>query len=397
MSDDDLQLPPGAKLVTQPPPANALPPGAALVSGSIDGPTKNVLDDPGNQYVGESNGIPVYKAKGVGEQLADIPKGVWENFVQSGHGLINSVAHPIDTIKGIGAAQDAVRQKMVDSAKSGDYVTATRHLVNYLIPILGPGLDESGDLAQKGEWGRATGQTLGTAIQIAAPEVLPEVVPKIPLSPRVQPRISLNPIEQASQNYLESNGIDTSLSMKTGSKTARNLEGSVQNDIGGAGYAQDARNATKQQVQSLANQEMDQVYPGSVNPTEAGAAVLNKGKAAIRQLDLTADQNYKQAWQIENDPANMRKVPKQVRTQNGWETVDDPATGQPVMENMPAPFDMRPMKMALRPVAERYARTMPPTQRNMSLGLSTMKDIIAGPDFKPISQAEADLGLLKRA
>jgi len=360
-------------------------------------PAKNVLDDPGNKYVGESNGIPVYKAKDVGEQLADIPKGVWENFVQSGHGLINAVAHPIDTVKGIGAAQDAVRQKMAQSAKDGDYVTAARHLVNYLIPMLGPGLDESGDLAQKGEWGRATGQTIGTAIQMAAPEVLRAVAPQIPLSPRVGPQSRLNPIEAQNQAWLDQKGIDTSLSMQTGSKTARNLEGSVQNDIGGAGYAADAREATRQQIQGQAQQELDQIYPQPVTPGEAGGAVLGKFKADIRQLDADANTSYKSAYRVERDPRNVKQVPKQVRTQNGWEEVVDPNTNQPVMEDMQLPVDMRPMKMALGPVARQYARTLSDTQAHASLGLKTMRDIIAGPDYKSLSQAEMDLGLLKKA
>ena len=51
--------------------------------------------------------------------------------------------------------------------------------------------------------------------------------------------------------FLDANGVDTSLSMQTGSKTARNLEGSVQNDIGGARYAEQAKQSTRTQKRGL--------------------------------------------------------------------------------------------------------------------------------------------------
>src|ERR1035437_4293976 len=96
------------------------------------------------------------------DQLSDIPKGFWNNMVQGGQGLVdagkavyNTVAHPIETAKGntgitaalggIGKSQDEVRLKAEDAFKKGNYAEGVRHVAGYMIPMLGPQLDASGD------------------------------------------------------------------------------------------------------------------------------------------------------------------------------------------------------------------------------------------------------------
>lgn len=346
-------------------------------------------------------------------QIQDIGSGFWENLGQSGQALVdlgvgayNTVAHPYQTfvegkrgiVKGlgdVGAAQDTVRLKVIDAMKRGDYAAAAQNALYYFIPMLGPQLSEQSEMAARGEWGRSIGHTGATAAQLAAPEMLKGT--QIPLSPRYTVKTQLNPVEQANQAFLTREGVQTPLSMQTGSRPAATLQGSVQQSIGGSQYAQEARQTTRQQIRNVAGQKLQQVQPGAaVTPEQAGEAVLGKFKGDIRALEADANTAYKEAWKVENDPANVAQVPKEVRTPNGWEYVTDPQ-GNVVMEDMKLPQDMRAIKQALRPIADRYSRTMSKTDQNASLGLATMREIINGPDFKPLSQAESDLGLLKKA
>jgi len=442
VDEDQDQLPPGAKIV-QAPAIEELPPGAKVIES--DEPTRR-----GAQEMIRAAGLkgtvpPVYRAWDVEDQINAIPRGIAENLVQGaqgvanlGEGIWNTVRHPYQSfvtgekgigkgLSDIGAAQDALRLKVADAWRRGDYPAAAQNALYYMIPMLGPQLSEQSEMASRGEWGRALGHAYGTAAQLLAPEALKGT--QIPLSPRIQVRSQLNPVEAANQAWLESKGVETPLSMQTGSETARHLEGAVRRDIGGARYAEEARQATRAGVRSLAEQTQQQMYPVPVSPQEAGAtvrgqlqsnliselqnvsqraypaattpemagnAVIGRIQSEITRFKQLADQAYGRVSRVVRDRRNVKQVPKQVQTPQGWDTVTDPQDNV-VMEDMPLPVDMRPMKMALRPIAAEYARTMDPTRRNASLGLSTMYDIIKGPDFKPLTQAEKDLGLLKDA
>src|SRR5262249_4325813 len=127
----------------------------------------------------------------------------------------------------------------------------------------------------------------------------------------------------------------------------------------------------------------NRVAPTPTTPEMAGRSVIAKFQSEIARFKAQADQAYSRAWRVAKDRLNVKQVQKQVETPQGWDTVPDP-DGNGGREDMQLPNDMRPMKMALRPIAKAYARTMDPTKRNASLGLSTMYDIIKGPDFKTL-------------
>ena len=88
--------------------------------------------------------------------------------------------NPLDTVKGIGAAQDALRLKAQDAMKRGDYTEAARHAVNFLIPLVGPGLDVRGDQAQRGDISGALGGTTAIGAQMFGPNALESAVAAAP-------------------------------------------------------------------------------------------------------------------------------------------------------------------------------------------------------------------------
>jgi hypothetical protein len=89
--------------------------------------------------------------------------GFWEQVNPKAlvEGLIQASNHPLDTAKGILDAQRAPYDKAKESFAKGDYATGARHALAYLLPIIGPALDEQSDKAQQGDVAGAIGGTLG--------------------------------------------------------------------------------------------------------------------------------------------------------------------------------------------------------------------------------------------
>jgi len=253
-------------------------------------------------------------------------------------------------------------------------------------------------------------------VPATAGQVVREMDPR-----RLIPQVKtvLSPQEQASEQYMREHGIQTPLSMQTGSKAAAGLEGTVQSMPGGGRFTEKMAQAREQLTGPVAQQELGQIYPERVTPEEAGTAVqrtlgktleetraglaeevlpgqpmtpeaagtavLERGKQEIQALDQQADASYKAAWQAERDPRNIRQI----------ETVD--ADGNPTTEKMALPIDMADVQKALKPLADRYEYTLRETDIRASLGLKAMRNIINGPRYKPASAAELDLGMLKEA
>src|SRR5262249_30878604 len=76
--------------------------------------------------------------------VTEFARGVWEeiNPATMLQGSAQAVTHPLDTLQGMGSAQDAVRQRGVEEWKRGNYGEAINHWANYLMPLFGPHLDE---------------------------------------------------------------------------------------------------------------------------------------------------------------------------------------------------------------------------------------------------------------
>jgi len=118
------------------------------------------------------------------DSAADVVKGFWGNLADTGQGMINTVAHPIETAKGIVDTQDAQRLKAEESFKRGDYVGGIRHVLGYAVPLLGPPI--FGDLPDKASSGKpgdlpqAMGGALSLGLQLAGPGALARSVGTAP-------------------------------------------------------------------------------------------------------------------------------------------------------------------------------------------------------------------------
>lgn len=345
------------------------------------------------------------------DQLKDIPAGIWDSFVQGGEGLIeatkvvgDTIAHPIETAKGnagvtkllgnIGSAQDTVRLKAEDAFKRGDYATGVRHVLNYLLPVLGPGIDAQGDLAQEGQWGRATGQAIGTGAQLAAPSALKGAGVKV--TPRIT---NPNAAEASAMTYLEGKGVPVSAAARTGNPYVRGVQKAVDSTPVGAVVAQRADAATTKALQAESSNLAQRAYSSPIVPEQAGESLHSAVGATAARHATEADMAYSTMRQIEQRPSSLRRV--QVGTRNVDTGVVD-ANGQPIMRAEPVfdevamPANVSGIKAQLKPIFDDMMRWMEPAKRNASAGFQAIKSILDGPDVIPASRAEAGLGGLKQ-
>jgi hypothetical protein len=132
---------------------------------------------------GAINSTPPAKPRTWTDSVGDAASEYWNqvNPVAAVKSLATAVNHPIDTAGSLLNAQGEVGKKAYDSAKAGDYVSAARHGLDYLLPIIGPQIDRAGDLAQSGQYAKSAGATAGIATNIAAPELLKGVSARLPV------------------------------------------------------------------------------------------------------------------------------------------------------------------------------------------------------------------------
>ena len=308
------------------------------------------------------------------------------NPVAAMKGLADATAHPIAFARAYGQQNQEIARKAEDSFKKGNYAEGMRHALGYVlngIPGVGATLDTAGDRAGSGDLSGAVGDTLGVATAMFGPKALGKL-PAIK-TPRILPK-NPNPVEAAAMAYVEGEGVPVSAAAKTGNPYVRGVQKMADSTPVGAVVAARAERATTNGLRDLSGRLADQTHPAPVVPEQAGAGVRSALESNIRSSNETAAKNYAKFREIEGDPANLETV------QVGLD-----AEGKPVHKDIPLPVDMRPVKQALRPIYERYRRSMPIAQQRASQGLKALENILNEEDLKPASIAEMDLGAIKEA
>lgn len=316
-----------------------------------------------------------------GSWLSNLARDYWQkvNPVEAVKGVAQAVAHPIDTLSAIGQAQDERRIQAEEAFKRGDYATGARHVIEYLIPVLGPEIGREGDKAQAGNVGGAVGGTLGIATNVVLPSKIKDVK-----SVRVGPKFANpNPTEAAALDYLETRNVPVDAAARTGNAYVRNVQKAVDSTPIGGIVSQRAQTAKTTALRNEAASLTQRATP-----------------------EVSADTLYQQFRDAEAQ--NVRKV------QTGTRTVDTgvvDANGKPVTrsvpvtEDIPLPVNVKDLKEQIRPIYEEIKKWWEPAKRNASAGFQAMESILyqkgphgqftSAPDVIPASTAEAGLSGLK--
>jgi hypothetical protein len=149
---------------------------------------------------------------------------------QANAALPQQLSHPIQTAEDIASAtgkgivgmlpasNPALLTKAKTAWQSADHITAARHLINYLTPLVGSASDTAGDQAQAGKYGTAAGSTAATVLPMllgklfgGAPET--PVEPTAPKQTVTQPETvapksvaePMSPVDRAAASYIAKN------------------------------------------------------------------------------------------------------------------------------------------------------------------------------------------------
>jgi hypothetical protein len=111
----------------------------------------------------KAQGMPQEQPPDAGRSLKNFLGGAVEmmNPISALEGVVNSIAHPIDTISNLANAQMAQVDKAEEAFSRGGYVEGAGRLGAAALPILGPMAADAGETIASGETARGLGQATG--------------------------------------------------------------------------------------------------------------------------------------------------------------------------------------------------------------------------------------------
>lgn len=300
-----------------------------------------------------------------GDFLSEATQGINPRNIY--HALKSIVLDLPGTVKQIGQAQGSLFQKAEDSYQKGDYIAAARHMVNYVLPILGPRLDQSGDYMQQGQYAKGLGVVADIGVQTA----LPAVTGKVSGVTRGILKTTSNPVEASAVAFGESRGIPVDAGTKTGIGAIKNTQKRLSGTLGGATpLERSAANQAAGLERVGYDLAADANARGAVaSPVTAGESVRGAFTRKIQDLHGEATTHYDAVRAVEADPA--RAASMQV--------------------------DLRATKAALKPTYDRLAReaALVPLQGGKAKALTALDRIMNGPDTAPLTEVDSALGDLK--
>jgi hypothetical protein len=358
---------------------------SAPAAGSTPAVSSTITDDSGNVISAGMQGM----VSSAGDTLGKFATGVWNqvNPVEVVKGLGQAVMHPVDTAAGLWNAQGDLVLKAKQAFDAGDYVTAGRHALESLLPVIGPGMSAIGDKAgQPGKLPEALGEAVGFGVMngIAPGKIASAAARgvKATILPRL---VNPNPAEAAAAAFAAERGVPISAAVATGNEAVKHVQKAADVTLGGSIEAQRAAGRTQSALQRVGNELLDEVSPTAANPQQAGESLRGRVEQNVRDASKGARIAYGPWEELNSDPANIHRV---------W-VADDPQTGKPVYHDMALPVPMQRVKAALKPIYDRYRYTLPEAEQRASTGFKALKNIVEGPDYKPAQAAELDLGMLK--
>lgn len=128
----------------------------------------------------------------------------------------------------------------------------------------------------------------------------------------VPPAVSetANPVEQAAVSFGRDRGIPMDAGTVTGSQFVKNTQKRASGMLGSAAPAEAFQRSKDTALTRVGGELADQVHPSAVTAEQAGGALTSSTEDLIRTLAAQADTAYGRLRELEADPANARRVPK---------------------------------------------------------------------------------------
>lgn len=344
----------------------------------------------------------------VADAVADTAKGVW-NAVSAIPGAIKqTVMDPIGTVGGMLESQGRVGVQAKEALDQGDYLTAARKGVNYLLPVVGPMMDASADQMMSGDVPimESVGELGANAAMMASgmrPRPKPGVTVKKPIMAG-----PTNSKEAAAVALARERGVPLDLATATGSQPARNWQKTAGNTWAGHSTAVNMRQSQAAALERVGGELADQAAPTATNAVAAGEGVRAALTTTIQDLAVKADTAYNALREFEKQSeletvTTGRKTVTQARPTGAINSAEQPISqsvtaSQPVSAEMRLAVDLKPTKPQLKPIYDsllREAELGIPMQGAKGRALKALDGIMRGPDYMSLSALDAALGDLK--
>lgn len=294
------QLPPIGAEVVQP---GVLPP----IGGEV--PQMNFARVNGRDVPLEDNSIGTF-ARHVGAQINPVPLGQLLPFPKAAGGA--GWDAPLQALKNIGAAHEAVAHQAKAAYDKGDYWTAGRKAFDYLVPVLGPVLDVSADRMQRGEYAAAVGNAIGMALSLFGPKAIGEAAAAGQarrVTARVPAMANQDPAAAAAVQFGQSRGVPIDAGTATGNRFVQAAQTVADHSPLGAMVAERAKAGTARQMARVGGELAEEASPIAATAEQAGQGVRDSATTLIRDLNVQATEAYDKLRAIEADPRHSRLIP----------------------------------------------------------------------------------------
>jgi hypothetical protein len=266
---------------------------------------------------------PLDAVKGFAGSMASIPKGMFDFGMALGQALplpkaIGGGGLPIPQswggsgeesgsvklAKALGAPQGVVWDRGVASLKAGDYGTAARHFADFLIPVIGPQLDDMADKAAKGQPWRGSGEAMALALQLFGPQKLAQMSVKVP-------GVAANPnaLEAAAVKFGQDHGIPIDAATATGNKGVQGVQFVADRSISGSLLGSGRGQRVADSLQRVLGEQAVATGGAATSPEAGGATIGDVLKAKAARAGSSADVAYTRMRELAAQPEHQLDVP----------------------------------------------------------------------------------------
>ena len=312
--------------------------------------------------------------------------GAWENLnpVTAVQGIYQAVRHPVDTASAIKQGTLAEWAEAKRQYAAGDLDEAATHAVT-AIPIVGPMVNQVGEKLRASDYAGAAGNVVG----LAAPGTVAKVLPKgVRLAAR-----SSNPKVAQAMDLAIAEQVPVGLATASGHAGLNRLNYGV--TAGSLAGFKDFEAPVAAGFKKLSDKILGEVRPGAgTTPEAAGTKLSTSMQRVMETHGKDADAAYTRIREISDQHVEPRPVTR---------IAPDPTTGKmvkkTVMLDMPAPVDLRQVKVELQPIFDNLKKTYTPVMQDSNPGFNAIKAILEGDDYAPLDlvlKLESKVGKMQR-
>lgn len=191
-----------------------------------------------------------------------------------------------------------ILQKAAASFKQGDYVSAARHFIDYVLPVIGPALEHPADEMQQGKYAAGMGDAIGLGTALFGAEGLSNLVKGAKIGPVAK---NANAADRAAVEFGQREGVPVDAATATGNRFVRTVQKTADESLGGNAIGQRARAAQDAALDATGHRLADQAFPRSVTAEGAGKAITDALTQKIDTHKAYADRAYERLRAIEAD------------------------------------------------------------------------------------------------